>query len=143
MHKQPFLFLLVILLLLSCNQAKQEEKTEEAVRYPNEDAPLALLMREMFSDMEAMKASVEKGEAIKDYVSKHKDMLSVRPTKPEVKTVTFEMMGQAYLQQLEVLQNSPQDELIANYKVLQETCLACHQQYCPGPIKRINLLKID
>ena len=143
MPKSLYLILFALLFFTSCKQNQQAEKPDEAVRFPNEDAPLALLMREMFSDMEVIKASVENGQAIMDYVKKHQEMLSARPTKPEVKTVTFEMMGNAYLQQLEILQNSPREELVANYKVLQETCLACHQQYCPGPMKRINLLKID
>lgn len=130
------------LIVFSCS-SPTENKKERAVNYPNDDAPLALLMRSMFEDMEDVKIAVEKGDAIKSYVSKHKEILTAKPTNPTVKTVTFEMMGNAYLESLELLENSSKEELISNYKMLVETCLACHQQYCPGPIKRINLLNLS
>jgi hypothetical protein len=43
--------------------------------YPNKDAPLALLMREMYLDMEEMKSSLEKNEEIKSYLEKHQAIL--------------------------------------------------------------------
>lgn len=111
-----------------------------ANRFPNEDAPLALLMREIFSDMEEIKHSIERGDEIKAYLKKHSELLHARPTNPQVKTATFELMGSAYLESLKMLEESPKALLQDNFKMVIQTCLGCHQQYCPGPIKRINLL---
>lgn len=134
--------IIVFLGLLSISCTTKETKQEQNTRYPNEDAPLALLMRAMFEDMEEIKDAVEKGNSIKSYLSKHRELLTARPTNPNVKTVTFELMGNAYLESLDLMEKSSEEELISNYKMLVETCLACHQQYCPGPIKRINLLNL-
>jgi hypothetical protein len=141
MHKKLVFFLSLLLASFAC--AKKEEQKIVARQYPNEDAPLALLMREMFKDMEEIKDAVEKGEAIKTYLAKHQEILKAKPTNPDVKTATFELMGTAYLESLSLLENSNQEALINNYKMLVETCLACHQQYCPGPIKRIHLLNLN
>ncbi|UJP63551.1 hypothetical protein [Mongoliitalea daihaiensis] len=140
MHKSFVPLAVAFIILLGCSQ-KGEQKVL-STKYPNEDAPLALLMRSMFEDMEEIKHAVEKGEAIKGYVAQHQELLTARPTNPAVKTATFELMGKAYLESLKYMENSSQEELISNYKMLVETCLACHQQYCPGPIKRINLLNL-
>lgn len=142
MHKiSTFLFMIGCLWLYSCTQ-KESNDAKVAVQYPNEDAPLALLMREVFLDMEEIKLSVEQGENIKSYLKKHKEILQAHPTNPAVKTATFEMMGNAYLESLKNLEESPKAQLSENYQVLISSCLGCHQQYCPGPIKRIQLLNL-
>ncbi|WP_084121132.1 hypothetical protein [Aquiflexum balticum] len=130
---------LFLICIFSC-QKKEETNATKAVLYPNQDAPLALLMREMFLDMEEIKLSVENKEALKSYLEKHKDILSAIPTNPKVKTEQFQLMGNAYLESLTTLENSSEDLLIDNYQAVVNTCLGCHQQYCPGPIQKINKL---
>lgn len=134
-----FVFFCWILIPVSCSQ-KTEVEVNKASQYPNEDAALALLMREMFTDMEEMKQTIESGEEIKSYLEKHAELLQAEPTNPRVKTATFELMGSAYLESLKILEESPKALLQDNFKMVIQTCLGCHQQYCPGPIKRINLL---
>lgn len=143
MHKiSSFLFVLGCLCIYSCAQKESSQTVVDPVQYPNEDAPLALLMREVFLDMEEIKLSVEQGEKIKSYLKKHKEILEADPTNPAVKTATFELMGNAYLESLKRLEESPKAQLSENYQVLISSCLGCHQQYCPGPIKRIQLLNL-
>lgn len=140
MRKNQFLFLFAIVFLISCQ--KQENK-KETIQYPNEDAPLALLMREMFLDMEEMKEGIVEGKKIKSYLEKHKELLTAKPTDAKVKTEQFNTMGMAYLANLRTLEESSGEALLDNYKSVVSTCLACHTSYCPGPVKRINLLKLD
>lgn len=134
-------FPLFTLLLLSCQNEKSS--SEKAIKYPNQDAPLALLMREMYLDMEEIRETVANKESIKSYLDKHRELLTAHPTDPQVKDATFQMMGNAYLNSLESLENSSQELLGENYMTLVNTCLGCHQQYCPGPIKRINKLIVE
>ena len=133
---------LSILFFWACDPPTQKQESL-AQKYPNDDAPLALLMREMFLDLEQIKDAVEKGEAIRSYVESHRQLLEATPTNPGVKTPVFELMGEAYLESLSILEQSPPELIKANYQMLVTTCVGCHQQYCPGPIKRIRLLEID
>ncbi|SIS72102.1 hypothetical protein [Belliella pelovolcani] len=140
MRKIQFLFLFALGLLISC---QKEENKKETIQYPNQDAPLALLMREMFLDMEEMKEGIVEGKKIKSYLEKHKELLTAKPTDAKVKTEQFNTMGMAYLANLRTLEESSEDALLDNYKSVVSTCLACHTSYCPGPVKRINLLKLE
>lgn len=142
MPKYPSISLVIFLICLYSCQSK-ENKNVEIQKYPNQDAPLALLMREMFEDLDEIKQAVSKGQSIKAYVEKHQMLLSAEPTNPEVRSITFQVMGEAYLEGLRALESSPPELLNSNYQVVLSTCLACHQQYCLGPIKRINLLQIE
>lgn len=141
MHKS-FLFL-IFLTFSSCGNDQTKVKLEEGIKYPNQDAPLALLMREMFLDMESIKISIEEGKAISTYIEEHKKLLTARPTDPGVKIENFQIMGISYLAGLKQLELSSSDALLDNYKSLVNSCLACHNNFCPGPVKRINLLKLD
>ncbi|GAB2630707.1 hypothetical protein [Belliella aquatica] len=141
MHK-PFLFL-ALLILFSCGNEESKGKVEEGIKYPNQDAPLALLMREMFLDMEEIRVSVEEGKTIRTYIEEHKKLLTAKPTDAGVKTETFQTMGISYLAGLKQLEQSSEEALLENYKSLVNSCLACHNNFCPGPVKRINLLKLD
>lgn len=129
--------------LLSCSNERKDITRLEAIKYPNQDAPLDLLMREMFEDMEMIKISVEKGKSIKSYIERHKALLIAKPTDMGIKTESFQSMGIVYLASLRQLELSQENGLLGNYKSLVSSCLACHNDFCPGPIKRINLLKLD
>lgn len=132
-------FCFLVLLFASCSQ-KTDAEVSKSVKFPNEDAPLALLMREMFTDMEDILQAIENGDEIRSYLEKHREILNAKPTNPQVKTPTFALMGSAYLENLQILEESPQALMQDNFKMVVQTCLGCHQQYCPGPIKKINLL---
>jgi hypothetical protein len=143
MHKITRLILSFFLISFFSCQRKDEVKSTKAVLYPNQDAPLALLMREMFLDMEEIRVSVENKQALNSYLEKHKDILGAIPTNPKVKTVQFQLMGKAYLESLKILENSSQELMMDNYKILVSSCLGCHEQYCPGPVKKINQLTLE
>ncbi|SNS20340.1 hypothetical protein SAMN06295967_10584 [Belliella buryatensis] len=133
-------FIFVSVVLISC---QKQENAVETIQYPNQDAPLALLMRDMFLDLEQIKEEITDGNKIKSYLKKHQELLTAKPTDPKVKTEQFNTMGMAYLANLRALEESSEEALLDNYKSVVSTCLACHTSYCPGPVKRINLLKLD
>ncbi|MBS9525295.1 hypothetical protein KI659_14850 [Litoribacter alkaliphilus] len=136
---------LAIFILASCQASTSDDKKRDSKRYPNDDAPLAWLMREMFEDMEDIKASVERGEQIKSYVEKHQELLTLRGTEPhKSQQASFQVMGNGYLESLNVLESSDEpEELLSNYQTLVNSCLACHTNYCPGPMQRIRKLEMN
>jgi hypothetical protein len=134
-------YLLFLTLLFSSCRNSPSEQEVRTQRFPNDDAPLALLMREMYEDMEEIKISVERGEQIKSYLEKHRGLLTLRGTVPDKSyQANFQVMGSFYLQSLEAMEQSEGEELESAYQILLSGCLACHTNYCPGPIKRINKL---
>jgi hypothetical protein len=141
MLKYHFFFILFGISVFSCSEKEQQKA--EPVLPPNQEAPLTILMREMYLDLEEMKVSVETGKAIKNYLKKHNGILTARPTDPKVKDMSFDLMAKGYMESLRVLENSPPELLLANYKILYSYCIACHESKCPGPIKKITNLQIE
>lgn len=141
-----FLFLVafgsICVFLHSCrHDAPQAENT--VVRTAEQNAPLAVLMREMYLDMEEIKGRVLDKEKLGTYLEKHRAMLAAEATDPKVRDSSFHIMGSAYLLHLERMEQSSEEELLNNFQALQQSCVACHQQKCPGPLKKINALKVN
>ncbi|MCL6259649.1 hypothetical protein M3O96_11140 [Aquiflexum sp. TKW24L] len=143
MLKKYCFFILLVVSLFSCKENEKEQVNAVPVLYPNQDAPLALLMREMYLDMEEMKVSLEKKENIKSYLEKHQAILTAKPTDPKVKDGKFDLMAIGYLESLKQMELGSYDLKASKYKIVYNYCLACHETYCPGPIKKITNLHID
>ncbi|MCH6233049.1 hypothetical protein [Cognataquiflexum rubidum] len=143
MLKKYFLFILLAVSLFSCKEKEKEQVKPVPVTQPKQDAPLALLMREMYLDMEEMKVSLEKKENIKSYLEKHQALLTAKPTDPKVKDATFDQMAIGYLESLRQLGLGPYELKVSKYKIVYNYCIACHEKYCPGPIKKITNLQIE
>lgn len=136
-------FILLVFSLFSCKDKEKEQVKVFPVLYPNQDAPLALLMREMYLDMEEMKISLEKKETIKSYLEKHQAILTAKATDPKVKDAIFDQMAIGYLESLRQLGLGPYELKVSKYKIAYNYCISCHEKYCPGPIKKITNLQIE
>lgn len=143
MLKKCCFFILLVVSLFSCKEKEKEQVKTVPVTPPKQDAPLALLMREMYLDMEEMKISLEKKETIKSYLEKHQAILTARATDPKVKDATFDQMAIGYLESLRQLGLGPYELKISKYQIVYNYCIACHEKYCPGPIKKITNLQIE
>jgi len=141
MLNKSLVFILLLIGVFSCSE--KEEQKAEPVLTNLQEAPLAILMREMFLDMEEIKISVESGKAIKNYLKKHNGIMTARATDPKVKDMSFDLMAKGYMESLRVLENSSPELLLANYKILYSYCISCHENKCPGPIKKITNLQIE
>ena len=141
-----FLFLISTgafsIIVSSC---RPDTQTSEGgvIRTAAQNAPLAVLMREMYVDMEEIKEAVLDKEKLGAYLEKHRAMLTAEATDPKVRDSSFHIMAKAYLLHLERMEQSSQGQMLENFQALQQSCVACHLQKCPGPLKKINTLKFN
>ena len=142
MLKKCGFFILLVFSLFSCDVKDKKQVKTVPVAQPKQDAPLALLMREMYLDMEEMKISLEKKETIKSYLQKHQAIVKAKATDPKVKDAAFDQMAVGYLESLRQLGFGPYELKVSKYKIVYSYCIACHEKYCPGPIKKITNLQI-
>ena len=135
------------IILQACKDAPEKVvETEKTVVKrpinPNGDSELALLMREMFADVERIKEQVQNGEAVTVKVN-HEKILSAHATEPaKAASAEFKTWGTAYLKGIETLINSSPENAEFAYTSLISSCMNCHQAFCPGPIVRIKKLKL-
>jgi hypothetical protein len=107
---------------------------------PNQASELALLMRNMYTDSEQMKQAVLAGKLPEDLREKFKKMHSAVATEADMKDAAFTTMADVFLKNMDKLYDNQNQ--IEDYNVLIQSCLACHQNHCPGPMSRIKKLTI-
>lgn len=103
---------------------------------------LALLMRGLADDMQHVKDVIVKDGVLSDSVKlDYADMKSVDKTDPSVTGEVFDAMADSFLATLEQMK-SRQKFSEEDFNLVINSCMTCHQQFCPGPIVRIRKLRI-
>jgi cytochrome c556 len=127
--------------LLAVLEDTTATKPEGNYQDPNQASELALLMRNMYTDSEKMKEAVLAGKLPEDLREKFKKMHSAVATETDMKDEAFTAMANVFLKNMDKLYDDKNQ--IEDYNVLVQSCLACHQNHCPGPISRIKKLTIN
>lgn len=149
--KNSFVFAsLGLILMLSCSQAEQKtesctpkiRRSEDA--NPNGSSELALLMRSVLEETEQLKLAIEKGELDFDtaYVTKIKKFHSAIPTRENMKPASFDGFATGLTLSAEKLVNSTEEDAKKNFNNMINSCVACHEVACPGPLVKIKKLPI-
>ncbi len=131
---------------IACKQEKtwREDNSEELARlYPNESSELAWVMREISAKTELVKRQVENGEEVDNIIDVFKQVHDAEATKPEVKTEAFANMASSFVDSFDRLLESQEGDRIKAYNMMIQNCVVCHTTYCPGPLVRIEKLKIN
>lgn len=133
-----FSLLLLILIALLLYKSDQYKRAEEVV-FEEQDSELALLMRDIHAQAKVLKTHVVKKEELPNFMNSISFIVDATPTKDNVQGPEFKAMALYYLQNNEKLYSNPDSE---KYNEMIESCIACHQSFCPGPIKTIKKLTI-
>ena len=144
---------IVTLLLVNCNQ-QQEDKIlsnkndstnckKETPLNPNGDSELSVLMRKMLHTSESLKDMIKKGTIPEKFPEEFLKIHTAKPTDSETKKASFNGFADNYLNNLNALYNSPKEELTGNYNAVINSCVSCHTEHCPGPLRAIRKLKLE
>ncbi len=128
------LFVLSIMLFQSDKVNRQELSN-----YNTQDSELALLMREMHEQAKLLKLLLVNGEDIDQYEADVDFILEAEPTRPSVQGDEFESFARYFLKTNKEIYQNPG---IDNYNIMVESCVACHKEFCPGPVRTIQKLRI-
>jgi hypothetical protein len=113
----------------------------DKTKYPNEDSELAWLMRQMYDDSEKIRTAILNNSLPNDFRKKFKSIHTATPTDMSVKGEVFDHSAKAFLQTLDKFYTNKENQ-VENFNLVVNACVSCHQNYCPGPIKRIKKLSI-
>lgn len=113
----------------------------DTTKYPNDDSELAWLMRSMYEDGEKIKLAVQNKQLPEDFREKFKNIHTATPTDAAVKGEVFDTSATVFLQTLDKFYTEKENQ-VENFNIVVNACVACHQNYCPGPIKKIKKLAI-
>ncbi|MES2691136.1 MAG: hypothetical protein V4658_12075 [Bacteroidota bacterium] len=160
--KYKVLFVLAaVMYCMACNNNKQPVEKEEigAVstpsnedsmascispqKYPNSDKPMALMMRQMADNAQAMKELIIKGEAVTAQKFPFIRFHLVEPTDPDVLQPQFYENARLFQEAHKALVNAKPGQQKEMYNLYINRCIGCHEHVCSGPLKRIRKLVIE
>ncbi len=121
--------------------SNQEKQNIEATNFPNKDSELAILMRDVVENTEKVKNQIVNGEKI-DFFMEFEKLHTAIPTDSDVRDDgRFTAFADSYISTIKELINSEEDKT-SLYNNMIQACVRCHEQICPGPVKRIKKLRI-
>ena len=106
---------------------------------PNGQSELALVMRTMQEDLKAARAALLAGRPVASMVSRHRKLRCAWPTAASDRNPTFDAFAVGYLASVAALEKASD---AAAFDAVLNTCKACHEQSCPGPVAAIEALRL-
>ena len=147
LNKIFFLVVAVSVSLYSCDTTEEQSSTgKKSTWSPKMDEPseLAQIMRDLHEEGLQRKASLENGELFSGSVDNLLKMIAATPTEPHMKGPAFEPHALAFNASYAAIQSaSTVNQQIDAHNNLVKSCVACHTNFCQGPISRIELLYIN
>lgn len=147
LNKIFFLVVAVSVSLYSCDTTEEPSSTgKKSTWLPKMDEPseLAQIMRDLHEEGVQRKASLENEELFSGSVDNLLKMIAATPTEPHMKGPTFEPHALAFNASYAAIQSaSTVNQQIDAHNNLVKSCVACHTNFCQGPISRIELLYIN
>jgi hypothetical protein len=135
--RKQILFILSIG-ISSCNSTEYSNKV--GIIDPNNSSEMALLMRKMTNKLESIKDRLDKNKIINknelDFALIHEQEF----TDSSFNQPHIRRMSESYAYSIDVFNDNPVKK---NYSSIINSCMNCHQLSCPGPIVKIQKLKLN
>ena len=103
---------------------------------------MTVLMREMFEFQEKSKKQIENGELPLDFPEKFRKIHTAKLSDQFEHDASFQGFTKTYFNDIETLGKSTKADAKTNFNKAINTCIACHETTCHGPIVRIKKLVI-
>lgn len=105
---------------------------------------LAQLMRKMYEDNLALRDTILQGKVPQSFPRDFERIHTAAATDDENQEATFKALAQEYLRHYDSLQKARNPAAARiSYNGMIQTCASCHQQYCRGPLAKINRMRIQ
>lgn len=128
--------------MISCSKKKQEKKHQQNEKIVKQ-SEMAALMLAMYSLNLENKSLILAGKNPQKLPKEFYKIHSAKLTDSTDRNASFEAYSEFYLDTYQQLMTSSKDSLISNHNKTINSCIACHQTTCIGPIPRIKKLLIS
>jgi hypothetical protein len=137
-------FILGLITLVSCGGPEQETAPKQTWT-PELDQPseLAQIMRDMHAEATNRKHSLEQGQLDPTLSETLFSMITANPTKPHMNGEGFEPYAKSFIGIYNQIHGAEEIGVqIQAHNNMVDACIACHTQFCDGPISRIEKLYV-
>jgi hypothetical protein len=134
--KSKLIFILCLFLWISIAY----DQTQSYALQTKEKSELSIVMDSMYSETLLIKKGLETQTYPSNPLEKYKIIHTATPTDADVKTAEFREFANDYLKSIKEFYQETSGK---NYTLMINACIRCHESYCPGPLKKINQLKLS
>lgn len=127
-----------IVFLFSC-QTSEKKEVQKNTMY--ERSEMAALMLQMYDKNEENKKLILEGKQPENFPEEFLKIHTAKLTDSTDRNASFEAFSNTYVKQFRKVFNTS-DSLKQNHNNVVNSCIACHQTTCIGPIPRIKKLYI-
>lgn len=128
-----YMVLMVTLFAQACDEPEAVQENEFVMA---KDSELALLMRDLTTETEAIRAALERGEEHPLW-NRVEELHTATPTDSTRSGPVFEGFSNAFIRSVHDMEAA--DSLkVKHFNAVINSCMDCHRTYCPGPMKRIE-----
>ena len=145
MKSKLIILSLLLSMIYACTPTQNSPDVVAPVWSPEVDQPseLAVIMRAIHQEGIDRKASLEKGMLSTANSSLIFNMITAQPTEPHMVGPAFEPHAQGFIYSYsEIASATSVPAQIEAHNNLVKSCVACHMNFCQGPISRIEKLYI-
>lgn len=135
------LLIFILFVVFSCkkNESKEIVIIENKVVKQSE---MAALMLKMYDKNLENKKLVLEGKQPKDFPKEFLNIHTAQLTDPSDKKPSFNAFSDFYLNSFKKVYETSKDSLVFRHNNAINSCIACHETTCVGPIPRIKKLLI-
>ena len=134
----------ILLLLMVCTLSLPScSNTEAKPLNPNGDSELALVMRHMHDNGMEVKQQLINGEKpeLKYECSK---LYTAKATEPDkVASPIYEGYAKSFEESVRTFDQEFNADKIGSYQRMVDACMNCHQEVCPGPMRKIKKMYLS
>jgi len=135
-------FIVSLFLLIGCNPKKEQkvEITPKGNFYKQSE--MAALMLLMYETNAQNKQLILEGKQPKELPEEFLKIHIAQLTDSTDRTADFKTFSDFYLQNMKQVFEPTQESLVNKHNITINSCIACHQTTCLGPIPKIKKLLI-
>jgi len=139
-----FAALLAIIYSACAPESAQQESKDISEPVMRKVSDLVKLMFTMEADIKSIRTGLVEDSSFAQLQGlSHGGIFTAEPSKDILKDSVFVAKATAYLGHIEKLTKAESKEsALTHYSDVINTCVSCHQDYCPGPVARIKKLRI-
>lgn len=128
--------------VVACNQQPGEANAPETTP-KTKDSELTLYMRHLEDQAKGWRDTVQNGGSIAWQPAMIDSMFTAIPTDGKIgDSLLFNNLGMAFKKEVQSLSTETHANLATQYNLMVTACVNCHRHFCPGPIKRIEKLRV-
>lgn len=148
--KKAFLAIAAIALLVyACSSGDNAQQADDSAAAckpkplnPNGDSELSILMREMANWTDSCKSAIVSGRTMPAKPATLGTLHTAKRTDENINEEVFSSMASVYQSAVLQFEQATDANRTAMYNGMVSACAGCHQNFCQGPLVRINKLYI-